>query len=150
MAADAVAQSVQQLWFSSRSRTTRRDSVGLSRLILARTAAYASSGSLLAKNGCTGTAAVDAWQRAQYLRSMPGGFAGSFHRRLAWNFAESTGKLLLAPTSLMVGSLSSICLPPVADAPAQLRIETVIGSAQAEAAASQQLWPPPTFCPRRD
>src|SRR3954468_10173537 len=133
MAADAVAQSVQQLWFSSRRRTTRRDSAGVSRLILARAAAYASSGSLLAKNGCTGTAAVDEWQREQYLRSRPGGFDGSFPSRLAWNCAEVDGNVLLEPTSLIAGSWSWICLPPEAEAPAQLRIQTVSVSPQAEA-----------------
>src|SRR5688572_12813503 len=89
-----VGQSLQQLWDSERRRTTRRDWAGSSRLIFDLRAAYASSESLLAKNGCTGTAAFGAWQRAQYLRSRLGAFAGSFHSRLA-SKAASGGKVLL-------------------------------------------------------
>ena len=52
---------------------------------------------------------------------------------------ESAGKLRLPPTSRMTGGTSSISVPPFAVAPAQLRIHTVMRSAQAEAEASQQL-----------
>ena len=41
-------------------------------------------------------------------------------------------------------------MPPVAVAPAQLRIQAVSVSAQAEAEASQQLWPPATLMTMRD
>ncbi len=49
------------------------------------------------------------------------------------------GKPLLPPTSLMVGATSWICVPPVAVAPAQLRIHTVSVSAQAAGDCNQQL-----------
>ena len=64
--------------------------------------------------------------------------------------AELTGNVLLAPTSRIGGACSWIVRPPVAVAPAQLRIQTVSVSAQAEGACSQQLWPPPTFWTMRD
>ncbi len=55
--------------------------------------------------------------------------AGSFHSRLVGlarsRSSSRLGNVLLAPTSLIVGSWSSICWPPVAAEPAQLRIQTV-------------------------
>jgi hypothetical protein len=55
----------QQLWNSSRSRTTRRDWSGLSRFTFALMAEKAISGSASAKNGCCCVAELEEWQRTQ-------------------------------------------------------------------------------------
>ncbi|MBK9251974.1 MAG: hypothetical protein IPM70_08815 [Proteobacteria bacterium] len=52
---------------------------------------------------------------------------------------------MLAPTSTSFGACSAICVPPPDTEPAQLRIQVVRMSAQAELLDSQQLWPPPTL-----
>ncbi len=59
----------QQLWNSSRKRTTKRESAGVSRLILERAAEYAMSMSPSAKNGDCGVFDDDTWQRLQYSSS---------------------------------------------------------------------------------
>src|SRR6185295_9743351 len=110
----------QQLWNSSRRRTTTRDWSGLSRLIFALMAAKATSGSASAKNGCCCTAELDEWQRTQFALA---GLRTSAYSADPANDEESAGKLLLPPTSLMVGGWSWIVVPPVAEAPAQLRIQ---------------------------
>src|SRR5690242_10842157 len=64
--------------------------------------------------------------------------------------AESVGKDLLLPTSWSGGGSNWISLPPVAAAPAQLRIHTVSVSPQALFDCNQQLWPPATLATMRD
>src|SRR5688572_25131953 len=88
-----------------------------------------------AKNGCCGTAAPEEWQRTQFALAVF--FTSVYSVELANSAAP--GNLLLPPTSLMVGACSWIWVPPVAAAPAQLRIQTVSRSAQAEGACNQQL-----------
>jgi hypothetical protein len=79
------------------------------------------------------------------------GRAGVAHQRVELRggegerVAEATGEVavagkpLLPPTSLMGGATSWICVPPVAVAPAQLRIQTVSVSPQAAGDCNQQL-----------
>ena len=62
------------------------------------------------------------------------------------NRVGSVGKVLAEPTVSSGGAVSLICVVPVAEEPAQLVIHTVSVSPQAEGEASQQLWPPETFC----
>ncbi len=70
---------------------------------------------------------------------------------MAANNAGDDGKLLLAPGSLITGALSATpCTPPPAVAPAHAEIHVVRMSAQASLLASQQLWPPATFCTIRE
>src|SRR4051812_48781689 len=161
----------QQLWNSSRRRTTRRDWVGSSRLIFglmalnaASAAASMSAGNaelvVSAKNGCCGVAAPELWHRTQFavaalrtsayscefLKVTPlGGLPGPAASSIA-----VAGKPLEPPTSLIVGACSWMVVPPAAFAPAQFLIQTVSVSAQAEGEASQQLWPPPTLMTMRD
>src|SRR5262245_19716650 len=85
---------IQQLWNSSRKRATKREFAGISRLIFAFAAAYASALSLLAKNGDCAVAAVDEWQRTQLplFESCRIGYT------VASNAADDSGKVLLLPT----------------------------------------------------
>ena len=92
-------------------------------------------------------AELDEWQRTQF--AVPA-LRTSAYREEEPKAADEAGKFLLPPTSLMVGAWSWICVPPVALAPAQLRIQTVSVSPQAEGDCSQQLWPPATFTTMRD
>src|SRR4051812_18494074 len=141
----------QQLWNSSRRRTTRRDWSVLSRLIFALMAAKATSGSASAKNGCCCVAEFDEWQRTQFALPALRTSAYSCEVAKVRLLVEDTavvavaGKPLLPPTSLMSGAISWIWVPAVAVAPAQFLIHTVSVSAQAAGDCSQQLWPPPTF-----
>src|SRR6478735_5876132 len=135
----------QQLWNSSRRRTTRRDWSGLSRLTFALMAANAVSGSASAKNGCCIVAELDEWQRTQFavavLRTSAYSceFANVIELPGAIGDVAVGGKDLPPPTSLTTGGTSWICVPPVALAPAQLRIHTVSVSPQAAGDCNQQL-----------
>ncbi len=59
-------------------------------------------------------------RRMAAARSTRGAPANVFSKEFVTAFcSSSTGNAFDAPTSLITGSLSSICLPPVAAAPAQ-------------------------------
>ena len=65
---------------------------------------------------------------------------------VVWKVAGETGKVLELPTVSSGGATSLMFSLPVAVEPAQFWIHTVMVSPQAEGEASQQLWPPATFC----
>src|SRR6187551_1508531 len=100
-----------------------------------------------AKNGCCCAAEFDEWQRVQFAVAA---VRTSAYREELAKSAGLSGKLLLPPTSRMAGACNWIVVPPVALAPAQLRIHTVMVSPQAAADCSQQLWPPATLATMRD
>ncbi|TLY78623.1 MAG: hypothetical protein E6K49_05375, partial [Gammaproteobacteria bacterium] len=63
----------------------------------------------------------------------------------AWNWVESAGNSLLAPTACEGGGVSVMPVLAADPAPIQFLIQVSMVSAQAFGSATQQLWPPPTL-----
>src|SRR5690349_15462450 len=132
---DCVAQ---QLWNSSRNRTTKRELAGVFRSIFGCAATYASAGFGPAKYGCCGVPASGLWQLTQNLRRI--GVQIS-----AWNCDESVGNCLPEPTVCDGGACKVMPVEEAEPAPTHALIQVSIVSAHALGSDTQQLWPLPTF-----